>query len=230
MGASGFNDGANNSEGRAFVYFGSASGLSLTPGNSPDDADQAGAAFGFSVATAGDVNGDGYSDLIVGAYSFDDGVNTNEGQAFLYNGNEFTNKRNNLRLYNTDLTTPINSSNFLFGNFGAGLYAKSFLGRDRGKLVWETRLNYNAYSGTPITNSTFFTSQQAAYTDMGLTGIELKNIIAKIGGGKYTKLRARIKYNPVTAITGQVYSPWRNVSSIIDANNFGRFTYRINFF
>ncbi|MFM6924196.1 MAG: T9SS type A sorting domain-containing protein, partial [Ferruginibacter sp.] len=151
-----------------------------------------------------------------------DGANTDEGRAYLYNGNEQTaNMRNNLRLYNSDLTTPINSSNFLFGNFGAGLYAKSFLGRDKGKLVWETRLNYNAYSGTPITNSTFYTAQQAAFTDLDLTGTELKDIINKIWGGKYTKIRARVKYDLVTAITGQVYGPWRNVSSIIDANQLG---------
>jgi Secretion system C-terminal sorting domain len=56
---------------------------------------------------------------------------------------------------------------------------------------------------------------------MGLAGVELKDIINKIWGGRYTKIRARIKYNLTTAITGQVYSPWRNVSSIIDANNLG---------
>ena len=160
--------------------------------------------------------------MIIGAYGYTDAGNVGEGRAFVYNGNDSTNnKRNNLRLYNADLTTPINSSNFIFSNFGAGLYAKHFLGRAKGKLVWETRLNYNTYSGIPITNSTFFTAQQAVYTDMGLAGVELKNIIAKINGGRYTKLRARIKYDPITAITGQVYSPWRNVSSIIDANNFG---------
>ncbi|MBP6432301.1 MAG: T9SS type A sorting domain-containing protein, partial [Ferruginibacter sp.] len=199
-----------------------AVGLSTTPNSTPDDANQAFALFGTSVASAGDVNGDGYSDVIIGAYLYDDGANTDEGRAFVYNGNEFTdNKRNNLRLYNADLTTPINNTNFIAGNFGAGLYAKSFLGRDKGKLVWETRLNYNAYSGTPITNSTFFTAQQASYTDLGLTGVELKNLVDKLLGGRYTKLRARVKYDPVTAITGQVYGPWRNVSSIIDANNLG---------
>jgi hypothetical protein len=222
IGASNYDDGANTNEGRAFIYQGSSSGLSATSNNTPDDADQAFVRFGASVASAGDVNGDGYSDIIIGAAYFNDGINNVEGRSFLYNGNELTtNKRNNLRLYNTDLTTSINSSNFLFSNFGAGLYAKSFLGKQKGKMVWETRINYNAYSGTPITNSTFFTAQQSVYTDMGIAGVELKNLINKINGGRYTKLRARIKYDPVTAITGQIYSPWRNVSSIIDANNLG---------
>ncbi len=223
IGAHYYNDGVNNFEGRAFLYHGSASGLSATPNSTPDDADQADSGFGYSVAAAGDVNGDGYSDVIIGADHFHDGGNSWEGRAFLYNGNDSTsNKRNNLRLYNSDLTTPINSSNFIFGNFGAGLFAKSFLGKVKGKMVWETRINYNAYSGNPITNSTLFTAQQSAYTDLGLTGIELKDVITKLlGSGIYTKLRARVKYDPVTAITGQVYGPWRNVSAVIDGNSLG---------
>ncbi|MBK9486166.1 MAG: FG-GAP repeat protein [Chitinophagaceae bacterium] len=32
---------------------------------------------------AGDVNGDGYSDVIIGAAGYDDGANTNEGRAFI---------------------------------------------------------------------------------------------------------------------------------------------------
>jgi Secretion system C-terminal sorting domain/FG-GAP repeat/FG-GAP-like repeat len=219
VGAYLFDNGQTN-EGAAFVYHGSATGIITTPA-AIVESNQANAQMAFSVASAGDVNGDGYSDVIVGAIRFDNGE-IDEGAAFVYHGNDpGNNKRNNLRLYNSDLITPLNSSNFIFGNFGAGLYAKSFLGRDKGKMVWETRLNYNAYSGTPITNSTFYTAQQAVYTDMGLAGVELKDIINKIWGGRYTKIRARIKYNLTTAITGQVYSPWRNVSSIIDANNLG---------
>ncbi len=223
VGAYLYNDGVNTDEGRAFVYHGSAGGLSTAPNNTLDDANQASAMFGFRVAGAGDVNGDGYSDVIISAHAYDDGANTDEGRGFLYNGNEFTtNERNNLRLYNINLTTPINNSNFIMGNFGAGLFAKSFLGRNRGKLVWETRLSQNAYSGNPITNSAFFTSQQASYTNLGLTGVELKNIINKLNGaGKYTKVRARVKYSPALAITGQVYGPWRYVSSVIDGNNLG---------
>jgi Secretion system C-terminal sorting domain/FG-GAP repeat/FG-GAP-like repeat len=214
-------DNGQSDEGAVLVYHGSASGINSTVAATVES-NQTDARMGWSVASAGDVNGDGYSDVIVGAYLFDNGQ-TDEGAAFIYHGNSpGTNKRNNLRLYNTNLTTPINSSNYILSNFGAGLFAKSFLGRAKGKLVWETRLNYNAYSGTPITNSTLFTAQQASFTDLGLAGVELKNVIDKIAGAsRYTKLRARIKYDPVTSITGQVYSPWRNVSSIIDANNLG---------
>ena len=49
------------------------------------ESNQAGAEFGFSVATAGDVNGDGYSDVIVGAHSYDNGE-AGEGRAFVYHG------------------------------------------------------------------------------------------------------------------------------------------------
>jgi hypothetical protein len=210
-----------SAEGAAFIYNGSAAGIN-TSATALVESNQVSAFMGVSVASAGDVNGDGYSDVIVGAYRYDNGQ-TDEGAAFIYHGNNpGINKRNNLRLYNANLTTPINNTNFGAGNFGVGLFAKSFLGRSKGKLVWETRLNYNPYSGTPITNSTFYTAQQVSYTDMGLAGIEIKNLIDKLlGAGKFTKLRARIKHDPVTAITGQVYSPWRNVSSIIDANNLG---------
>jgi Secretion system C-terminal sorting domain/FG-GAP repeat/FG-GAP-like repeat len=207
-------------EGAAYVYYGSITGINAIP-NDMVESNQANVDMGLSVAGAGDVNGDGYSDVIVGAYRYDNGE-ADEGRAYVYHGNTpGTNKRNNLRLYNTDLVTPLNNTNFIIGNFGAGLYAKSFLGRDKGKLVWETRLNYNPYSGTPITNSTFFTALQSTYTDLGLNGVELKSLITKILGGRFTKLRARVKYNPTTAITGQVYGPWRNVSSIIDANHIG---------
>ena len=223
VGAMSYLDGANANEGRAFLYPGSATGLAAAPNNTPDDANQANAYFGISVAAAGDVNGDGYSDVLIGAYNYNDGVNADEGRAFLYNGNESTaNERNNLRLYNSNLTTPINSANFNLANFGAGLFAKSFLGRNRAKLVWETRLNYNAYSGSPITNSVSLTGQQTAYTSLGTGGVELKNVISKINGSsKFTKLRARVKYAPSLALTGQVYGPWRYVSSIIDGNRMG---------
>ena len=77
-------DNGQTDEGRAFVYHGSASGLSTTA-NWTAESDQASAYFGYSVATAGDVNGDGYADVIVGAPNYDNGQ-TDEGRAFVYHG------------------------------------------------------------------------------------------------------------------------------------------------
>ena len=49
------------------------------------ESDQASAHFGTSVGSAGDVNGDGYSEVIIGAPDFDNGQ-TNEGRAYLFHG------------------------------------------------------------------------------------------------------------------------------------------------
>ncbi len=65
IGEPGYSNG-ESLEGRAYVYLGSAAGLSSTPSWSVE-LDVALARFGASVSTAGDVNGDGYDDVIVGA-------------------------------------------------------------------------------------------------------------------------------------------------------------------
>jgi len=83
VGAQNFDNGQTN-EGRAFLYHGSATGLSATPGWTAES-DQSSANFGYSVGTAGDVDGDGYADVIVGAHLFDNGQ-TDEGRAFVYHG------------------------------------------------------------------------------------------------------------------------------------------------
>ena len=85
VGASAYDNGQSN-EGRAFLYYGSASGLSTTPAWTAES-NQASASFGAKgeVGSAGDVNGDGYADVIVGAQQYDNGQ-TDEGTAWVWYG------------------------------------------------------------------------------------------------------------------------------------------------
>ncbi|MBK8554171.1 MAG: FG-GAP repeat protein [Ignavibacteria bacterium] len=83
-GATGFDNGMITDEGKIFLYYGSASGLTLTA-NWTAEIYQPFARFGNSVCTAGDVNNDGYSDILVGSYLFDNG-HTDEGRVYVYYG------------------------------------------------------------------------------------------------------------------------------------------------
>jgi hypothetical protein len=78
---------ANSNAGKAYLYLGGASGLAAIDSWSSSGDDQANAYYGYSVASAGDVNGDGYSDVIVGAWGYDS-ANSFAGKAYLYFGGE----------------------------------------------------------------------------------------------------------------------------------------------
>jgi hypothetical protein len=72
-------------EGAVYLYTGSAEGISAQPawtmvGPMGD------AQFGYAVSSAGDVNGDGYDDILIGARNYSM-KSSNEGAAFLYLGN-----------------------------------------------------------------------------------------------------------------------------------------------
>jgi hypothetical protein len=90
VGAPGYDFGAGDDRGAAFVFLGSIAGIpNGNPGTAATrlEADEANlqTRFGTSVASAGDVNGDGYADVIVGApfYVTESGT---QGAAFLYLG------------------------------------------------------------------------------------------------------------------------------------------------
>jgi hypothetical protein len=76
--------GSENFGGRAYVYFGSAAGLRLSPALRVKNL-QINAELGYSVGTAGDVNGDGLDDIIIGSPLFND-TQTDGGLAVVYYG------------------------------------------------------------------------------------------------------------------------------------------------
>ncbi len=77
-------DGGQADEGAVFVYHGSATGLSTTAA-AQLESHQAAAQFGYAVANAGDLNGDGYADIVVGAPYYDNGQ-ADEGAAYIHYG------------------------------------------------------------------------------------------------------------------------------------------------
>ncbi len=74
VGAYGYSSGT----GRAYIYYGGPSMDNVADVTMTGEA--TGNYFGHSVSTAGDVNGDGYSDVIVGAY----GYSSSTGRAYIY--------------------------------------------------------------------------------------------------------------------------------------------------
>ncbi|MBI2416178.1 MAG: FG-GAP repeat protein [Candidatus Kerfeldbacteria bacterium] len=111
------------------------------------ESNQANAKLGFSVASAGDVNADGFSDVIAGAPQYDNGE-IDEGAAFVYHGSA-----------SGFMTTPNWSaeSDQLFGWFGfsvAGL----------GRLSSDTDFD-SVIVGSPLfTNGENFEGQATVYT------------------------------------------------------------------
>lgn len=114
------------SVGAAFVYYGSANGLSADPNEVLQPTHVAGALFGFSVSSAGDVNGDGKADVVIGAPG--DKVNLTVGlgtvsaavgKVYVYQGNQFDGNINTQPSVSTSIslkqsdfgtlvTTPVN--------------------------------------------------------------------------------------------------------------------------
>lgn len=77
-------------EGRVYVYLGTAAGLSTTPSSSLSPVAQANALFGWSVSAAGDINGDGFADIIIGDPYYDGsgGLVLDQGRAYIYYGSQ----------------------------------------------------------------------------------------------------------------------------------------------
>jgi hypothetical protein len=110
-------DSSYSNEGAVLMYFGSSTGL-------PSAADwfargeQADANFGYSVASAGDINGDGYSDVVIGAPYYDYSA-VDGGAIFVFEGDNDGMGGNG---------SPATADWFAIGGYGGGLMGYSTCG------------------------------------------------------------------------------------------------------
>ncbi|MBK7253160.1 MAG: FG-GAP repeat protein [Ignavibacteria bacterium] len=89
--------GYNSLTGRAYIFYGGASMNSIADVTMTGETTNN--VFGYSVSEAGDVNGDGFADVYVGAYGF----SSSKGRAYLYYGGASMN--NVVDIYMTGDTT-----------------------------------------------------------------------------------------------------------------------------
>lgn len=197
-------------EGRASVYHGSATGLSTVPAWTA----LGGATnrnLGYSLAGAGDVNGDGFGDVIVGVTGYSNGQ-TLEGFTAVYLGDQQRARQARTRQYRGDLITPVQTSNGTFQadcSWGIGQDVWSTMGRSRVKLVWEHKGHGPPFQGMPFSNWTGMSGEDATWTDTGLSGLELKRVLSiNDGSTAHPAWRTRVRHHPATLLDGRVFGRW----------------------
>jgi hypothetical protein len=213
----------NIDEGSAFVFLGAASGMA--DGN-PANADaqiqsnRASANLGFSVAEAGDVNGDGYADVIVGVPFYTKGQ-SDEGVAFVFLGNGGGDARaavaQQLRGDGSEIPVEPWGGSYEVESFAVRVPATHPEGRGRVKLEVES-----CEAGLEFGDASCASQTGASWTDVTVTsgGVSLTETIGGLVEGDLYRWRARILYAPysvtetgITPPPNPAHSPWRRVSA-----------------
>lgn len=203
IGAPNFDNGELN-EGGVWVYLGGPAGIVSNVGV---ELNVAGDNFGFSVAGGGDTDGDGYSDIMGGGPQ----RNSGEGVVALFRGNNAESLNRLSRQYLADLINPISTNSTDPAStvfFGIGHRARSPIQRTKARLIWEVVHEGQPYSGSPITKSVAIPNASAAWSDLGLTGLQIKQQVFKEPGFIRHKWRCRVEYPMNKMIDGQRFSRW----------------------
>ena len=192
IGAPLFSNGESE-EGLARVYSGSAGGLGSLPVWSVES-NELGARFGWSVASAGDVNADGYGDLIVGAPEHSNGENS-EGQALMYYGTSYAAFLLPQQRQADDLNAiGLGGVSSEVDEFRLSMFGRTPFGMGQVKIQWEVKPLGTPFDSIPSGSASTWTSTVLP-TDPPAE--VLSDPVAGLTPGKAYHWRARLLYNPV---------------------------------
>jgi hypothetical protein len=191
--------GNNGNTGKVYLYLGGASGPpAIASWTATGEA--ASDKLGDYVATAGDVNGDGYSEIIVGAYAYTGST----GKAYLYFGGGGEGAPISPRQLRSDLSAPIHPGAPAYEQqFVLGLTLRSPMGRVARALQWQVA-PWGAFPS--IVNS-------AIHTDTLWMSVPLaRTVLVSLPEDHLRYLwRARVKYHPAQSPFLH-YGPWVTIS------------------
>jgi hypothetical protein len=223
VGAPAYNNGPEG-EGRAFVYDGSPDGLSATA-HWTAEGDQAGAGFGSAVAAVGDITGDGFADVVVGAPNYDHvelgSTDEDVGLARLYHGNgkgALSLLPRQMRVSAADSIAPLGMS-----DSGTAvelrLNGRMPLSCDRFKLEWQV-----ASLGTPFWGASVISGTSALWIDTCFNGEEIVQQVDGLSPGTPYHWRVRLIYsgNPLGLGASRWFSPSWNGWQELDFRTSGQ--------
>ena len=158
--------------------------------------------YSLSVSTAGDVNGDGYSDVIVGA-PYHPGGGSYRGRAYLYYGNEGAGVSVKVMQLRSDLSAPISPLGLAYNQeFRLGINLRSPVGVTNAKIQYQIAPLGGTFK--PLLNPI----QSSSIWWYSSGGGSFRTILISLPQNNDSYIwRARIKYDSISSPL-VIYSPW----------------------
>jgi len=154
--------GYSTSTGRAYIFFGGTAMENIADVTLTGEA--VSNLFGYSVSSSGDVNGDGYSDVIVGAY----GYTSNTGRAYIYYGGTAMNNVADLAMTGEAVNTLFGYSVSSSGDVNGDGYSDVIVGAYG--YTSSTGRAYIYYGGAAMNNNADVTmTGEAATNNFGIS-------------------------------------------------------------